>query len=140
MERTAKADFATSRSFEFALALAESVTSPTFLAIGHPRLPEHVGLRVGNRCADVRGLLSEAEFTVGHEGKQLTELSREDVVFHCGLSGVPPPYRGSKDMAAARRAVRKAFPAGIPPGAEEGRWLQAAGWSNPGGGNGACAR
>jgi hypothetical protein len=112
-ERWMKA-FLAGCSFDFALALAERVPAPVFVAVGNPGFPEHVGLRIGDCYADVRGLVTCQEFVAHCTRKVIAEISRQDVEFHCGLGGMVPPYRGIKDIAAARRAVRKAFPHGIP--------------------------
>jgi hypothetical protein len=105
-------EYLTGRCYDFALALAEKVPEPVFVAIGNPRYPDHVGLRIGDRYADVRGLLSEGDFVAHHTGP-VTVVGREDVALHCGLGGFKPPYRGNKDIAWARVAVKRAFPHGI---------------------------
>lgn len=105
--------YLTGKCFDFALALAEKVDGATFVAVGDPAFPDHVGLRLPDgRYADVRGLLDESAFLAHHTGP-ITTVGREVLELHSGLSGVEPPYPGNRDIAIARDAVRMAFPTGI---------------------------
>lgn len=108
--------YLTGKCFDFALALAEQAAEPKFVAIGDARWPEHVGLRVGDDLyADVRGVMELSEFLAHHAatGAAVVAAERDDVALHCGLSGRRPPYKGNRDIAEARRAVRLAFPDGL---------------------------
>lgn len=115
MESWKKA-YLTGRCFDFALALAELVDEPHFVAIGSAEYPEHVALRVGPELyADVRGVLGRKEFLDHFDDFEgaIVEIERGDVEFHCGLAGYPPPYDGNEDVAAARDAVKRVFPDGL---------------------------
>ena len=108
--------YLTGKCFDFVLALAEAVDNPVFVAIGSAKYPDHVGLRVGDELyADIRGVLGRAEFLAHHADSEdaIDVVERDDVAFQCGLSGFEPPYKGNRDIAAARGAVRLAFPDGL---------------------------
>ena len=115
--------FLQGKCFDFALALAVELQKqgqePVFYAVGNTRFPHHVGLLVGEAdgtrwFADVRGLLNETDFLAHHAGEPLTPVERDSLELHAGLAGVAPPYKGNRDIAAARRAVAQAFPDGLP--------------------------
>lgn len=114
--------FLQGRCYDYALALAEKVTNPVFVAIGSEALPDHVGLRLGELYVDVRGVLDMKHFLHMRPGPApelqpgaedaIVVVDRSVVELHCGLAGMAPPYRGSRDMAEARRAVRRAMTEG----------------------------
>lgn len=111
-----KRAYLTGRCFDFALALAELVDEPDFVAIGSAKYPEHVALRVGDDLyADVRGILGRKEFLAHFNDSDdaIVEIERSDIEFHCGLAGYPPPYEGNEDVEAARGAVQRVFPDGL---------------------------
>src|SRR3546814_8648104 len=81
--------------------------------IGDTNFPDHVALRSGEHFVDIRGILDEASFLAHHTGMSIVPISRQDVEFHCGLSGMSPPYRGVRQIAEARKAVRRTFPEGV---------------------------
>jgi hypothetical protein len=101
--------YLTGKCFDFALALAELIEHPVFVAVGSPKFPDHVALRIGDRYADVRGILEEPEFLAHHVGKPITEIDREAVELHCGAAGMLPPYDDLEDIAEVRDAVDRAL-------------------------------
>lgn len=90
--------FLTGRCFDFALALHERMPQFEFVALGDPKFPDHIALRLADRFFDVRGELAFSELVRGlRDGDRLTladvhVVERDDVTFHCGLSGVEVPY------------------------------------------------
>lgn len=109
-----KKTFLTGRCYDFALALAEQLDDPIFVAIGDERFPSHVGLKVaGGYFADIRGILDEDLFLAHFRGSPISQISRDTVELHCGVAGMKPPYKGNKDIQDARRAVRQAYPDGV---------------------------
>jgi hypothetical protein len=101
--------FLNGQCFDFALALAEQVRNPVFVAIGNPDFPEHVALRIGDKYADVRGLLDEESFLAHMKGMPITEIDRGTIERHCGVFGLKPPYKGIREIATARKAVNMAL-------------------------------
>lgn len=105
--------YLTGKCFDFALALSEMVPDAVFVAVGDPAYPDHVGIRLPDgRYADVRGVLDETTFRAHHEGA-IEIVDRDAIALHCGLAGMEPPFRGNRDIAMARDAVRMTFPTGI---------------------------
>lgn len=107
------------RCFDFALALHAYVPEAEFVVLGSRGFPDHVGLRLPDgRLLDVRGITPDpAAFASGIRppapGQSVPEpvpVDREEVALHCGLAGVPPPYRGCPDIESARRDARARFP------------------------------
>ena len=99
----------TGRCYDFALALSERMPDAEFVGIGRGKFPEHVGLRLGDRYYDARGEMDAAAFLGPHQGQQIVPVSRDVVELHAGVAGFPPPYRGNRDIAAARRAVQDIY-------------------------------
>ena len=104
--------FLTGRCFDFALALHERMPRAEFVALGNPRFPDHVALRVEDRFFDVRGGLGFSEFVQGMQGGDRLTLAdvhvieRDAVAFHCVYSGMEPPYpRLPRALAKARHAT-----------------------------------
>ena len=105
----------TGRCFDFALALSERMPNAEFIAIGSAKYPDHVALRWNGRYYDARGEMDEPTFLTlhrqGHEydAEDIVPISRDEVELHAGVAGFPPPYKGNRDIAEARRAVREVF-------------------------------
>jgi len=109
--------YLTGRCFDWALALADLVENPVFVAVGIPDRPDHVGLLVDGMYADVRGLLGKRDFlTLNAEGTppenwediEITVIDRSVVELHAGVAGIEPPYEGCEDIEEARDAVERA--------------------------------
>lgn len=111
--------YLTGRSFVFALALSEDLDAPSFVAIGDPADPDHVGIQVSSTpelYADVRGVLDRDAFVRDIRPSDplvISEIPRATVELHAGASGLKPPYRGHPEIRLARSATRATFPAGI---------------------------
>lgn len=87
-----------------------------FVAIGSAKFPEHVALRWHDRYYDARGEMDEAQFFRSHrlpgqeyDAEDVVPVSREVVELHAGVAGFQKPYKGNRDIAEARRAVRAIF-------------------------------
>ena len=103
--------YLTGKCFDFALAL--DLPEAELVCVGDLSMPEHVGLKVGEAFVDVRGILTETEFVAHHAGFPLVAIGRDQVEFHCGLSGYAPPYEGNEDIGEALDAVDRVFPKGV---------------------------
>jgi hypothetical protein len=100
------------KCYDFALALSEKIPDAEFVAIGmSPMGAEHVGLRKSNKYYDCRGELTAEQFADGKTDdiNDIEIVSREDVELHAGVAGMKPPYKGNKDIAMARKAVKAIF-------------------------------
>jgi len=109
--------YLTGRCFDWALALADLIENPTFVAVGDPQRPDHVGLLVDGMYADVRGLLDKKGFlTLNPSGIppenwhdiDIEVVDRSVVEFHAGVAGIEPPYDGCEDIDEARESVERA--------------------------------
>jgi len=98
----------TGQCFDFALALAERMPDAEFVALGSAKHPEHVGLRRNDRYYDARGEMDEPTFIAHHQGKVIV-VPRDVVELNAGVAGYAPPYKGNRDIAQARRAVREIY-------------------------------
>jgi len=109
--------YLTGRCFDWALALADLIENPVFVAVGNPDRPDHVGLLVDGMYADVRGLLDKKDFlTLNPNGIppanwqdcDVEVIDRSVVELHAGVAGIEPPYEGCEDIDEARDAVEQA--------------------------------
>lgn len=105
----------TGRCFDFALALAQRMPDAEFVAIGAEKYPDHVALRRNGKYYDARGEMDQTQFLRSYRsGEEFTPediipISRDVVELNAGCAGMTPPYRGNRDIAEARRAVREIF-------------------------------
>ena len=104
----------TGRCFDFALALSERMPDAEFVTTGTEKYPDHVALRRNGKYYDARGEMDEQTFLRSHrppgqEYEEIVPISRDTVELHAGVAGMMPPYKGNRDIAEARRAVREIF-------------------------------
>jgi hypothetical protein len=98
--------------YDFALAMLERFPEGELVALGKSKFgADHVGLRIQDKYLDARGAQSAEDFVkpFNYQVEDIEPIARDDVEFYCGLAGVPPPYRGNQDIAAARQAAAKVF-------------------------------
>lgn len=123
--------YLTGKCFDYALALADEVADPVFVAVGPLERPDHVGLKVGDRYVDVRGVLSAEDFvnlsrddrprpclTPEEIDGLITVVDRSVLELHAGLSGTdadgePIPYEDSEDFCQAAEDVQDALSRGL---------------------------
>lgn len=99
----------TGRCYDFALALSERLPDAEFVGVGgSEKHPAHVGLHADGRYYDARGETDEEGFRAHHVGP-ITVVPRDIVELNAGVAGMTPPYRGNRDIAEARRAVRSIY-------------------------------
>ena len=98
--------------YDFALAALERFPQGELVCVGPAgKDAEHVGVKVGDSYLDARGHNDAESFAApfGYNASDIAPIGRAEVELCCGLAGVPPPYRGNRDIANARKAVAQVF-------------------------------
>ncbi|SOC26317.1 hypothetical protein [Thalassospira xiamenensis] len=94
--------------FDMALAMADHLPDASFVALGEPDFPTHVGLKGDFGFLDVRGLSkTERDFCSGFYCDSLCIVDRATVELHAGCAGLEPPYRGVVEIKEAREVIQK---------------------------------
>jgi hypothetical protein len=100
------------KCYDFALAVSEKLPKSEFVAVGDPKNPEHVAVLYDGVYYDARGRLTLDEFLTKYRSStpynqaDVCSTSRDVVELHAGCAGSTPPYKGNRDIAAARSAVK----------------------------------